>query len=116
MRKKIGLSFLFFCFSLILFSVITVCAATYGDYTYTVSNGEITITDVKTTVKNEVSIPATIEGYPVTCIGVSSFENCTGITSVIIPDSVNRIERNAFKGCVKLINVTDRKKEKKYWF
>jgi len=38
-------------------------AATYGDLTYTVSNGEATITDCSTSATGELVIPSTIDGY-----------------------------------------------------
>ena len=44
MKKSIWL-FLCFCLVATLLFAVTVSAATYGDLTYTVSNGEATITD-----------------------------------------------------------------------
>ena len=41
----------------------------------------------------------------VTTIGYYAFYNCTGLTSVVIPDSVNSIEEEAFSECGNL-NVT----------
>ena len=80
-------------------------AVTYGKLTYTVSNGEVTITDCKETA-TEVTIPDTIEGYPVTTIGKCAFESCRSLSSVTIPDSVTTIGESAFNGCDKLISVT----------
>ena len=37
-----------------------------------------------------------------TQIGNNAFENCTGLTSIEVPDSVTSIGNNAFKGCVSL--------------
>lgn len=39
-----------------------------GYYTYTVSDGKATITDVSTSISGEVTIPSTLGGYPVTSI------------------------------------------------
>ena len=39
-------------------------------------------------------------------IGSSAFEDCTGLTSVTIPDSVTSIGYNAFSGCTGLTSVT----------
>ena len=47
-----------------------------GDYTYTISNGEATITDVSTSIRGKVVIPSKLGGYPVTEIGSYAFENC----------------------------------------
>ena len=41
-------------------------------------------------------IPQTYNGLPVTSIGACAFENCTGLISVTIPDSVTSIGRYAF--------------------
>ena len=46
-----------------------VSAVTSGDYTYTVSDGKATITDVSTAISGEVIIPSTLgNNYPVTVI------------------------------------------------
>ena len=46
-----------------------------------------------------VTIPATLGGKPVTIIGGDAFINCSGMTKVLIPDSVTTIWASAFKGC-----------------
>lgn len=49
--------------------------------------------------QGEVVIPASIDGKPVRAIGDSAFFCCEGITSVVIPETVSRIEACAFAGC-----------------
>ena len=44
--------------------------------------------------------------YSVTSIGQSAFLNCSGLTSVTIPNSVTSIGRSAFKDCTSLESVT----------
>ena len=44
--------------------------------------------------------------YSVTRIGESTFENCTGLTSVTIPNSVTYIGNRAFHGCSGLTSMT----------
>mgnify|MGYP004459860729 FL=1 len=70
------------------------------DYlTYEIADGEVTITDCDTSISGELTIPETIEGYPVTDIGEWAFENCTELTNVKIPDSVINIGSGAFQYC-----------------
>lgn len=85
---------------------IDVHAATSGNFTYTVSNGEATINDFPTDYEGALIIPSTLDGYPVMRIGITAFENCTGLTSVVIPDSVTSIGFFAFNGCIGLTSVT----------
>jgi hypothetical protein len=67
----------------------------------------------------QVVIPATIQGMPVTDIGIMSREGGTssgvfsegligglGLTSVVIPEGVTLIGEDAFDGCTKLTSVT----------
>lgn len=42
----------------------------------------------------------------VTAIGANAFENCTGITEVVIPATVNTIAENAFVGCTNITKIT----------
>ena len=76
------------------------------DFTYTI-NTDNTITITKYTGKGgSVTIPAVIEGKPVTDIGEDAFYGCTGLTGVTIPDSVTGIGVAAFCECTGLTSVT----------
>ena len=59
-------------------------AASEGYYTYSVSNGEATITNYNSSISGAVVIPDTLGGYPVTRIGNGAFVRCAGLTSVTI--------------------------------
>ena len=52
-----------------------------------------------------VNVPSEYNGKPVTRVDDDAFEDCTGITSVTIPDSVTEIGSYAFKGCSGLTEV-----------
>jgi hypothetical protein len=53
----------------------------------------------------EVIIPKTYNGLFVTNIGDKAFYNCSGLTSIAIPDSVTSIGSSAFEGCSNLISI-----------
>lgn len=84
MKKKILLSFILICISIFAFGMLTVSAettGTYGDLTYKIENGEITITDCDESA-TEIEIPEEIDGKSVTEIGNYAFYNCTALTKI----------------------------------
>ena len=85
---------------------VDVSAATSGYYTYDVSNGEATITSVNDSISDNVTIPSTLGGYPVTSIGDWAFSWCTSLTSITIPNSVTSIGDSAFSNCYSLTSIT----------
>jgi hypothetical protein len=83
-------------------------------FNFTTNNGLIIITGY-TSSGGAVTIPSTINGFPVTLIGIGAF-NGSSITSVTIPNSVRAIAGSsygipfgdvygAFAGCTSLTNV-----------
>ena len=79
-----------------------ISAGTYGDLTYEITYGEVTITDCSGSATGEMIIPSEIEGYPVTSIGDYAFSSCDSLTSVTITNSVTSIGNRAFDSCDKL--------------
>lgn len=78
-----------------LFS-ITASAATSGYFTYSITNGEATITSCDADASGSVTIPATLSGYPVTSIGYKAFYNRSSITKITIPSTITYIAENGF--------------------
>ena len=81
-------------------------ALTSGYYTYTVSNGEATINRVSSSIKGNIAVPSSIDGYTVTSIGSDAYYGCAGITSVTIPESVTYIGNCSFTYCTGLVSVS----------
>ena len=67
------------------------------------ANSQTPAIDASTT--GSVTIPAEVNGYKVTSIGVNAFKNCQELTKVILPESVTIINTDAFAGCVKLAEI-----------
>jgi hypothetical protein len=126
MKNVLSMRLLQFLAALCLLSVIPAKAAQSGDFTYTASGTEVTITGYTSTL-GAVTIPSSIEGLPVTIIGNKAFQyryltsvtipnsvtsigdnafDSTSLTSVTIPNSVTSIGTSAFYYCTGLTNVT----------
>ncbi len=107
--KKIKLGFILIILTLLSLNCIgqnKVYATKSGDYYYTVSNGEATITKFAEEFVSKATVPNMIDGYPVTSIGSKAFYGHKYLTSVTIPEGVISIDSNAFYGCDKLTAIT----------
>lgn len=84
----------------VLFVVLgsTASAETYGDLTYEVSNGEVTITGCSKSA-TEVEIPEKIDGYFVTSIGDYAFASCSNLKLITIPEAIQNVGTSAFSEC-----------------
>src|SRR5581483_882467 len=77
------------------FIVLLLPVVVDAQFTFLTNNGAITIT-AYTGTNNNVVVPAATHGCPVTSIGISAFLNCYGVTNVILPTSVTNIDFQAF--------------------
>ena len=105
MKKRIFGIVIVLCLVLMLVPTTTF-AITSGNYEYTVADGNATITKFNSTTTDAVTIPSTIDNYPVTAIGEKAFQNCINLKSVTIPNGVTSIGENAFYYCTLLESVT----------
>lgn len=75
-------------------------------FTYVTNQNTITITRYPGTGRSVITIPATLNGLPVTAIGDSAFSFQDYPTQVTLPDSITSIGLEAFFGCRGLTQVT----------
>lgn len=78
-------------------------AQSKGEYLYVIENGEVTLTGYSGKGKS-VTIPSEIDGLPVTVIGKETFKN-TAVESVILPNSIKKIDWFSFFGCSNLVSI-----------
>lgn len=83
---------------------------TINDLTYRViADDKVEIYDCDEDIAGIINIPEYISysgyDYRVTNIGIGAFSDCTGFTSMTIPDSITSIEDNAFYNCDNIINI-----------
>ena len=85
-----------------------------SEFDWDISTSGVTIIKYKGKDRNVV-FPREIDGKPVTSIGRSAFEGCSGLTSITLPDSLTGITfpdgsmsigDGAFKDCIGLTSVT----------
>jgi hypothetical protein len=90
---------------ILLSTPLAATAQQFGDFTYTSDGSAITITGY-TGPGGTVTIPASINGLPVTTVGYAAFFNKGSLTSVTIPSSVTFILDKAFGYCMGLTAIT----------
>lgn len=77
-----------------------------SDYTYTITkNNTVTITGY-TGSDTTLTVPAMLDGSPVTEIAADAFAEQTKLTSVTLPDGLKKIADDAFFNCTSLKAIT----------
>lgn len=90
---------------------LPVCVAAANPVTpeglyYEVVDDQVIITDCVESTTGELTIPAEIDGKPVTAIKNTAFFGCHSLASVVIPAGVTSIGDQAFHSCTNLSKVT----------
>lgn len=80
-------------------------SATEGDFQYKIVEGGVSITRY-IGLGGDLVIPDSLGGKKVVAIGLIAFQNCSGLTSVRIPNSVIEIGGHAFRYCSGLSSFT----------
>lgn len=85
-------------------------AADFLTYAYDEDNHTATVTGHLPNIAGDLEIPSSLyhqgSTYSVTAIDAYTFNGCTSLTSVTIPDAVTEIEDYTFNGCTGLTSVT----------
>jgi hypothetical protein len=93
---------LILCLALVLSGALPGAAQT--QFPYVTANGKVTIWEYVDD-GGAITIPDTINGLPVTRIGIACFGNAWKLKHVTIPNSVTSIGVGAFDGCSGLTNI-----------
>jgi len=83
----------------------TALGDTFGDFTYSISNGNVMITRYDGSASS-LTVPSIINGLPVTGIFDNVFQNKLSLTSITIPESVTWMGFRVFEGANSLTTLT----------
>lgn len=89
--------------------VCTVCGRQFTkglEYEYLSELNGYAVAGIGTATENDIVIPDNYNRKPVIAIMDSAFEDCSGLTSITIPNSVTSIMNYAFYGCSGLTSIT----------
>ena len=81
---------------------------TEGALTYGIDRDYAEVIQCSKDARGEITIPDNINGVTVNIIAEEAFKDCTGITSVTIPESVLKVNEYEFSGCTSLKTVKNR--------
>ena len=100
------------CMVLPLIPAVNAEAVWVSTLKYRIYGNQAQITGYYTKPSGDITIPTKIDGYTVYSIAPNAFKDCTGITSVTFPDTIELIGSEAFSGCSNLTSVYLGKKAK----
>ena len=108
--KRVFAFLMAFVFVLSSIPMIFSLGLSVNGFTYTVNNGEVEITDY-TNNSTDVSVPSSIDGYPVTSIGAYAFADRldnrgSDLNSITLPSTLKKIGEGAFTTNNKITSLT----------
>lgn len=77
----------------------------YNNLQYLLIDGSITITRYIGS-ESHLEVPSTIDGYQVRRIGISAFDSCESLKSVILSEGLEIIGDTAFRKCINLTEIS----------
>lgn len=90
--------------ALFLLSPLPTQAGEAEDFTYTIINGETTITGF-TGKPSYIEIPSEVEGFPVTQIRDNAFYKCSSLKQISLPSTIEKIGHHTFYACTSLESI-----------
>ena len=78
---------------------------TIGDYECNILDDGVEIVGYKGT-ETDLTVPDTLGGYKVFGIGMTAFQDCGSLTSIVLPEGVTSIGSYAFQYCGSLTSIT----------
>lgn len=111
MTKSTRKTLIFLMLFVLLISTLALCACgptEATDLAFTLSDDETyyVVSGIGDEQRTSFSVPSTYNGKPVKEIADGVFFRSLNLKSVVIPESITRIGKNAFGGCVSLESIT----------
>lgn len=101
-RQSISLMMAMFFVLLIILPIHAAIADDTDLFEYEIKNGKVTIIMCDMAASGSVTVPDTIQGYPVTEISLIGFMDCVNVTEINIGKNVVKIGEWAFLNCPNL--------------
>ncbi len=99
-KKAVGIALIAAAIAFVIYVICYFTLIGPNGFKYEIIDGEVTITGYDQFFGGkDVVIPSEMFGKPVTVIGNRAFYDCDVIRSVVIPDSVKKIDSGAFSEC-----------------
>lgn len=92
---------------LAFFSMAVIASAEGESYlTFSKSGSYYVVDSCSARASGVITVPATYDGLPVTKIADNAFQSCSGITQVVLPESISSVGKYAFADCGSLTAIS----------